>query len=105
MDLIFGNGHALSAAVIFATVALVAWRHGFSGEYRALIHGLVVLGSAVLVSSGYFQVRANLGRELTFLEEFWISLPILTSFILTDRCVFGRLVRVIKRQRLQKDKA
>jgi hypothetical protein len=80
-------------------ICLVVWKHGIRGDARPLIQGLLVVFAALVASGGYAQVKTSLAREPDLFEKFWISLPLLASFVVTGRYVFGRLVQLIARSR------
>jgi hypothetical protein len=87
------------APVLMIPITVIAWKHGINGDARSLIQGLLVVFAAMLASGAYLALKLRLDREPDFFEKFWIALPLLASSVVTGRCIFGRLVRVIARTR------
>lgn len=77
----------------------ILWRNGITGDSRTIAQGLLVVYAAILVSGSYLSLKLRLEREPDFFEKFWISLPLLASFVVTGRCVFGRIIRLLFRSR------
>lgn len=93
------------APVVMLPICVIAWKHGLTGNARTLMQGLLVVFAAMTVSGQYLSLKVNLHREPDFFEKFWLSLPLWASFVVTGRCVFGRLFQLIvtrTRQRSQK---
>lgn len=87
------------APALMVPISVVAWKHGIKGDSRSLIQGLLVVFAATVSSGAYLALKLKLDREPDFFEKFWIALPLLASFVVTGRCIFGRLAQLIIRNR------
>lgn len=87
------------APALLVPITAIAWKHGIRGDSRSLIQGLLVVYAATISSGAYLALKLRLDREPDFFEKFWISLPLLASFIVTGRCIFGRLASLIVQSR------
>lgn len=91
----------LVASVLILAVIVIAWKHGIRGGSRSLIQGLLVLFAATVASGTYFTWKARIECEPSFTEKFWMVLPLLASLVVTERCIFARLIRlVVRRERI-----
>jgi len=90
---------SIAAGFIALAICVVVYRHGIRGDARSLIQGLLVVLAAIVTSDLHLQIKSSLGREPDFFDKFWISLPLLASFVVTGRCIFGRIVQLIVRSR------
>ena len=90
---------SIAAGSIALAICVIAYRHGIRGDARSLIQGLLVVFAALVTADSYLQIKSALGREPDFFDKFWISLPLLASFVVTGRCIFGRLAQLIVRSR------
>lgn len=87
------------APTLLVPITAIAWKHGIKGDSRSLIQGLLVVFAATISAGAYLALKLRLDREPDFFEKFWIALPLLASFVVTGRCIFGRLVQLIARTR------
>ena len=87
------------APAVLIPITVIAWKHGIGGQSRSLIQGLLIVFAAMLTSGSYLALKTELHREPDFFEKFWISIPLLASFVVSGRCVFGRLGKLIFRSR------
>ena len=98
---------SISATAIALLICVIVYKHGIRGDARSLIQGLIVVFAALVTADAYLQIKSALGREPDFFDKFWISLPLLASFIVTGRCIFGRLAQLViqsRRARRAKEK-
>ncbi len=87
------------APSLLLPVCAICWRHGIDGHSRTLIQGLLVVFGATLTTGGYLAIKLKFDREPDTVEKFWVALPLFTSMIVTGRCIFGRLARLLVRSR------
>jgi hypothetical protein len=94
----------IEAALIGICSSLTAliWKRGISGKAGTIFQGLIVMIAASITAGLYVELRA-ISPEITFIDKFWISVPLLASFIVSGRCVFGRLIRIMIAGRRGKD--
>jgi hypothetical protein len=90
------------ATAVALVICVIAWKHGIRGDSRSLIQGLIVVLAALITSDAYLQLKTSMGREPDFFDKFWISLPLLASFVVSGRCIFGRLAQLIVKTRRRK---
>ncbi len=89
----------LIAPALLLPGCVICCRHGIDGHSRTLIQGLLVVFGATLTSGGYLAIELKFDREPDAIEKFWVALPLFTSMIVTGRCIFGRLARLLVRSR------
>ena len=87
------------APTVLIPIIVIAWKYGITGQSRSLIQGLIIVFAAMLASGTYLALKIELSREPDFFEKFWISIPLLASFVVSGRCIFGRLGRLIVQSR------
>ena len=90
------------AVAVFSTLglaAIVVVREGLNPSTKSLLQGLTVTAMTVLVTFGYIHLSEDRQEPLTFIDKFWISLPFLASFVVSGRCIVGRLFRLVIRKK------
>lgn len=90
------------AALLILPLSILIWEQKIHKNNRSLVHGFLVFIAAIVVSSQYLEFRRSINSEPDFLDKFWISLPILTSFVITDRCILGRIFRFVIFQKINR---
>ena len=81
--------------MLILPLSILIWKQNIHKNEHSLAHGFLVFIASVVVSSQYLEFRRSIDFEPDFFDKFWISLPILASLVITDRCIFGRIVRFV----------
>lgn len=81
---------------------MVVLKTGLNPSSKSLVQGLIVTAMIVVVTYGYIHLSEINQSDLTFVDKFWISLPFFASFVVSGRCIVGRLFRLIVRKKRKK---
>ena len=65
-------------------------------EESSLQKFAVLLGST-FTACFYIILRVN-RVEINIIDKFWCSLPLITSMFVTNRCIIGRIIKLITKK-------
>jgi len=66
---------------------------------QSLLQASLVFFGAVVSSLLYVALRTSGNIEIDNVDKFWCSLPIFASLTVTNRCIVGRMIRLILRRK------